>query len=178
MSVLRRDMPFYKNGGGITLSGGEPMMQADFVLELARVAKGEGISVMIETSGFGKKSDFERIAPFCDAFLFDCKASAPRHLELVGVSDDVILDNLGYLDSVGARIIIRAPIVPGANLDSEFVEKLRSLKRKYASVEKIELLPYHKIGLSKNKRLGLCDQTEFAVPTPELIDQIYAELEK
>ena len=84
MSIVRKDMPFYGEDGGITVTGGEPMAQFAFTYALAQAAKAERISFMIETSGYGKTEDFVKIVPLCDFFLFDCKASTDRHEELTG----------------------------------------------------------------------------------------------
>lgn len=171
MQAVRRDRPFYGETGGMTVSGGEPMAQFDLVYQLAKMAKAEGISFMMETSGYAQTEHFERIAPLCDCFLFDCKASGARHKELTGVENGLILKNLDVLHALGARIVLRCPIVPGGNLDDDFINEIAALHRKYPQTE-IELMPYHRGGLPKAKRLGLQPQQEFTVPEQRLLSQI------
>lgn len=176
MRVVRRDKPFYGDIGGMTVSGGEPMAQFDLVYELAQMAKAEGISFMMETSGFGKTEHFEKIAPLCDCFLYDCKASTARHKELTGVEDTLILRNLDVLYSLGANILLRCPIVPGGNLDDDYIQKIVNLKKQYPKIQ-VQLMPYHRAGLGKAKRLGLPQQEEFQVPDNGLIEKLYGVIE-
>lgn len=176
MAVVLRDKPFYGTDGGLTVTGGEPMAQFDFVYALAQLAKAEGISIMMETSGHAKTEDFIKIAPLCDCFLYDCKASTARHKELTGVEDTLILKNLDLLYQLGARIVLRCPIVPSANLDDDFIEKIAKLHRKYPTM-KIQLMPYHRTGIEKARRMGLPHQEEFSVPDENLLMQIWEKIE-
>lgn len=176
MAVVLRDKPFYGTDGGLTVTGGEPMAQFDFVYALAQVAKAEGISIMMETSGHAKTEDFIKIAALCDCFLYDCKASTARHKELTGVEDTLILKNLDLLYQLGARIVLRCPIVPSANLDDDFIEKIAKLHRKYPTM-KIQLMPYHRTGIEKARRMGLPHQEEFSVPDENLLMQIWEKIE-
>ena len=176
MQVVRRDLPFYDKTGGLTVTGGEPMAQFDLVYELAKMAKAEGISFMMETCGFAKTKDFIKIAPLCDCFLYDCKASSARHKELTGVEDTLILKNLDVLYHLGSRIVLRCPIVPGSNLDDDFIEKIAYLHRKYPKMQ-VQLMPYHRTGIEKARRLGLPPQEEFSVPGETLLEQIRKQIE-
>lgn len=171
MQVVRRDIPFYGNDGGLTVSGGEPMAQFDLVYELARMAQAEGISFMMETCGYANTEHYKEIAPFCDCFLFDCKASTRKHKELTGVEDTLILHNLDVLYHLGANILLRCPIVPNGNLDNEFIEKIIYLKEKYPKIQ-IELMPYHRAGVAKAERLGLPPQQEYPIPDRKLLEDI------
>lgn len=171
MDIVRRDKPFYGDTGGLTVTGGEPMAQFDAVYALAKLAKAEGISFMMETSGFAKTKNFVEIAPYCDCFLYDCKASSARHKELTGVDDELILKNLDTLYQLRARIVLRCPIVPGANLDDDFIEKIAHLQSKYPRI-KVQLMPYHRTGIEKAVRIGLEQQEEFSVPSEELLSKI------
>lgn len=177
MEIVRRDRPFYGEQGGLTVSGGEPMAQFDFAYALAQLAKAEGISFMMETCGFAKTEDFIKIAPLCDCFLYDCKASSARHRELTGVEDDLILKNLDTLYQLGARIVLRCPIVPEGNLDADFIEKIATLQRTYPKMQ-VQLMPYHRIGVGKAARLGLPAQQEYPVPSAEQMAQIREQIEK
>ncbi len=175
MQTVRRDKPFYGEDGGLTVSGGEPMAQFDLCYGLAQAAKAEGISFMMETCGHAKTEHYEKIAPLCDCFLFDCKASTARHKELTGVEDTLILKNLDVLYNLGADIVLRCPIVPGGNLDDDFIQKIADLKKKYPKM-RVQLMPYHRTGLSKAERLGLAPQEEFQVPDADLLARIYQKI--
>jgi len=176
MEAVLRDKPFYGINGGLTVTGGEPMAQFASVYELAQRAKAEGISFMMETCGHAKTEDFVKIAPFCDCFLYDCKASSVRHKELTGVDDTLILKNLDVLYQLDARIILRCPIVPGANLDDDFIEKIASLRKKHPKIQ-IQLMPYHRTGIDKARRLGLPPQEAFSIPDVNLVTQIWKKIE-
>ena len=178
MAAVRRDRIFYKKSGGLTISGGEPMAQAGFTIALAKAAKAEGISVAVETSGFGKKEDFAALLPFCDAFLFDCKASGTAHARLTGVDDGLILENLDFLCRNGASITLRCPIVEGANLTESFIEKIISLARKYVAIGSVQLMPYHKTGIGKSVSLGRTAQAVFATPSEEVLRSVAERVER
>lgn len=175
MAVVRRDKPFYGEKGGLTVSGGEPMAQFDLCYRLAQAAKAEGISFIMETSGYAKTEDFIKIAPLCDCFLYDCKASTTRHKELTGVDDTQILLNLDVLHRLGARIVLRCPIIPGGNLDDSFIGKIAILKQKYPQMM-VQLMPYHRAGLGKAERLGLPKQHEYTLPDDALLAQIRKQI--
>jgi len=176
MEIVLRDKPFYGENGGLTVTGGEPMAQFASVYDLAQRAKAEGISFMMETCGFAKTEDFIKIAPLCDCFLYDCKASTARHKELTGVDDALILKNLDVLHHLGSRVVLRCPIVPGGNLDDGFIEKIVYLRRKYPNMQ-VQLMPYHRTGLEKAKRLGLPHQKEYTIPDKNLLTQIKRQIE-
>ncbi|MBP8613940.1 MAG: glycyl-radical enzyme activating protein [Firmicutes bacterium] len=150
-----KDRIFYEqSGGGVTFSGGEPLMQPAFLKELCVMSKHEGISVAVDTSGYAPWNQIESIIPFVDTFLYDIKTMDPqKHLEYTGVSNSLILENLKKLSEVNANIIGRIPIVPGMNDDRQSVEDIGE----YLSglnVKKANILPYHNIGIDKYERLG------------------------
>ena len=160
-----KDMPFYRrSGGGITLSGGEPLMQADFASKILRLCKERNISTAIEISGFADKNDFTKVLRYTDFIYYDLKhMDSKKHKAGVGVGNEMILENLNRIP-MNMTVIVRVPIVPGYNdsrkniLDTaEFVEKLNKVK-------KIELLPYNKLGVSKYERLG----KKYLLPNIEL----------
>lgn len=156
LSTVLRDRDYYDNSnGGLTISGGEPMYQFDFTYELAKCAKEQGIHVALETSGYGKSKDFEKITPYIDLFLFDYKATGNElHKKLTGVDRSLIDHNLNLLLQKEAKIILRCPIIPNYNLSEEH---LRSICR-YANTNKniilVELLPYHSLGAGKAEQIG------------------------
>ena len=171
MHILR-DRDYFGVDGGVTLSGGEPMMQAEFCIELASLAKKAGIKVALETSGFCDTAKLIAIKPYVDQFLFDCKAAKTHHKLLTGVDDDLIIKNLAVLCENGATVELRCPIVPGANLCEEFIEKIAALANSYRSISCVALLPYHKTGLEKSSMLGKASQRLFTVPERDTLEGI------
>lgn len=155
IDVVLRDKPFYEeSGGGITLSGGEPLMQYDFSLSLLKLAKENGLHTAIETSGFSGKR-LEELIRYTDLWLYDIKLFPDdEHKKHTGVSNENIFKNLYLLDSSGANIILRCPMIPNVNLTQEHFENLSELANKLKNVIAIHLEPYHPLGLSKAKLLG------------------------
>lgn len=179
-----RDKAFYQNEGGMTLSGGEPLMQPAFSLSLLKLAKENGIHTCVETSGFGPISVIEEIARYTDLFLFDIKhTSENQHILYTGVSNKSILENLAFLDKLNKRIILRCPIIPGVNFTTEHLSFIFALSQKYSSVESVEFEPYHPLGVNKSRLLGrnsAYDSEEFLNKTEisELIDKLPFEITK
>ena len=159
MEVVLRDRAFYeKSGGGLTLSGGEPMAQPEFAEALLSAARAEGLHTAVDTSGFAPWESFERIRPLVDLFLYDVKdTDESRHLEYTGVPLAPILDNLRRLNAAGARILIRAVMVPGVNDGPSHVGKLSRLAESLANCAGIDTLQWHNLGLAKWRALGKGD---------------------
>ena len=157
LAVVRRDRPFYdQSGGGMTLTGGEPMLQPEFTLALLQAAKAEGIHTCLDTCGWAGQRAYEQVLPFVDLFLFDYKASDPEiHRRLTGVSNELILSNLDFLYHSGANIRLRCPLVPGVNDSLEHLTAIAALDRRYPRLDGIDLLSYHNVGNSKYERYGL-----------------------
>lgn len=149
-SLVRRDIEFYRtSGGGVTLSGGEPLLQADFAAEVLRLCKTEGIHTAIETAACVPQSAFEKMLPFLDLVLCDIKCIDEKlHKELTGVSNRQILQNAEWLKTTGKSIIFRMPVIPGLN-DGE-TEKVKE----FAGDFPLELMAYHVTGNSKYENLG------------------------
>ena len=127
---VMKDKIFYDNsGGGMTLSGGEPLAQPSFTLSLLEQAKNKGLHTCIDTCGFAPEAYIRQIAPYVDIFLYDYKETDPvRHKEFTGVTNERILSNLRLLDSLGANIILRCPIIPTKNDNEENILKLKLQK--------------------------------------------------
>jgi pyruvate formate lyase activating enzyme len=153
---VAKDIKYYeKSGGGITISGGEPLAQPEFTLEILKAAKDRGIHTCIETSGHAAKAIFTRILPYVDLFLFDYKATgSEKHKELTGVSNELILGNLDYIYNEGAAIVLRCPMIPGVNDSMDHFQAIADLNIKYPNLKGIELLPYHDFGRGKYSELG------------------------
>ena len=178
MDTVRRDLIFYGERGGLTITGGEPIAQPAFTLALAKTAKKEGISVFVETSGFGKQADFLALVPYCDVFLFDCKASVEEHKALTGVEATDIERNLDAICRAGARVRLRCPIVGGANLCDKFIERIGELAARYEAIESVQLMPYHKTGALKSKTLGKDAQRIFETPSLQTLEEIAQRIER
>ena len=166
--VIKDARYFRSSKGGITISGGEPMMQASFAIELAKAAKEADISTSLETSGFSSLENYQKILPYIDTFLWDYKATGEEmYQKLVGASDQKILSNLDALYHQGANIILRCPLIPGVNDCEEHLRGIAQMYLKYPNFAGIEIMPYHKMGTSKAKRIGY-EQQEYAVPDKDL----------
>ena len=157
MAEVLKDQSFYKNsGGGLTLSGGEPFMQHAFALELLKAAKENGLHTCIETCGYVSKDILERFVPYVDIFLWDIKEiDEDRHMEYTGVSNRQILDNLHFLNTVGASVVLRCPIIPEYNLRQSHLEYIGTLAESLDCVIRVDVEPYHPLGSSKSEALGI-----------------------
>lgn len=153
---VMRDKVFYDtSGGGITLSGGEPMMQFDFAFELLTLAKAEGLHTCMETCGFAPSEQYMKIAPLVDIFLFDYKETDSNlHREFTGVQNEAIIENLKLLDSIGAKTILRCPIIPTCNDRDEHFEGIARIANSLKNVIEINVEPYHPLGKGKCELLG------------------------
>lgn len=159
LAVVRRDVPFYQSsGGGVTLSGGEPLAQAPFSAAILAAAMAEGINTAVETSGHGSEDDLRRLMSSCDLFLFDLKADVQNHRRLTGVASRQGQENLRLLHQSGARIWLRAVLVPGVNDSPGFLRRLADLVAELPNIERLELLAYHVMGKEKLARFGLPDR--------------------
>lgn len=151
---LTEDRLFYAGHGGVTLSGGEPLMQADFCFELLKLLKAEGIHTALDTCGMVPQSAYERTLPWTDQFLFDLKAADPDlHKRLTGCRNELILDNLYFLNRQGARIEVRIPLIPGEN-DNEILA-IGKLLLPLQNVDKIKVLGFHNFAIEKYASLEM-----------------------
>jgi pyruvate formate lyase activating enzyme len=157
MAIVERDVDFYQgSGGGITLSGGEPLAQHDFTLALLQACRERGIHTCLETSGFASQRKISQVLPLTGLFLFDYKATGSEaHRDWTGVPNAQILSNLAYLYHQEAAIILRCPLVPGVNDTPEHLAGIARLAESYPGLLGIELMPYHNLGGAKGLRLGL-----------------------
>lgn len=151
-----RDRAFYAHsGGGMTISGGEPLFQPEFSLELLRSAKNEDLHCCVETSGFGDGAALEEMVRLVDLFLFDVKETDPdRHRVLVGRDNETILQNLRRVDRAGGKIVLRCPIIPGCNDRAAHYDAVAALANSLPGVTGVDLMPYHPLGISKAESLG------------------------
>lgn len=168
LNELLEDKDFYADTGGVTLSGGECLMQADFCRELLKALKREGIHTAVDTCGFVKRESLDKIIPYTDLFLYDIKAfSEDVHIKCTGVSNKLILENIEYLDSLGCEIEVRIPYVPDCNKAE--IEKIAEFLAHLKSVKGARVLPYHDYAKSKYLSLGISDTSPKAIPSKEEI---------
>ena len=174
---VRSDASFYKtSGGGVTFSGGECMLQLSALTELLRLCKDAGIHTAIDTAGDVPYDAFARVLPYTDLFLFDLKCmDAAKHRAYTGVDNTRILSNLASLLKAQARVWIRIPVIAGINDSHEEMQAVRRFLRDHGKPDKIELLPYHKMGEHKYQALGMKAET-FSSPSPERMCELYAIL--
>jgi pyruvate formate lyase activating enzyme len=153
---VMRDAPFYQEGGGLTLTGGEPTMQPQMAEALLRLARAEYLSTALETCGHTHWAVLEALLPYLDHVLFDFKhVDARLHRLYTGVDNDLILANLRRLAALNAPLTIRVPLVPGFNATPESLGAIAGLVRELGSpVTGIDLLPYHTLGKAKYSALG------------------------
>jgi len=152
---LTADKAFYENsGGGVTLSGGEPLLQADFVRELLQLLKQENINTAVDTCLFATREQLDKVIPFTDTFLVDVKAiDRDLHKELTGQYNDCILDNIRYLDSIGKPMEIRIPFVPMQNAGE--IEKIAEFLTGLTMLKGVRVLPYHSLSGTKYDSLEM-----------------------
>lgn len=175
--IVERDRDFYaSSGGGVTFSGGEVMAQPDFLAALAKECKSRGISTCVETSGFAPWSAFEKSMPYIDQYLYDIKCMDPvRHRELTGVPNDIILANFEKLVRAGKPVRPRMPIIPGCNDRDSDMEQAADFLAGICPGVRVDLLPYHSLGVSKYDRLGMnYDLPETAPPSNERMEELAA----
>ncbi|MFW5705764.1 MAG: glycyl-radical enzyme activating protein [Bacteroidota bacterium] len=151
MQVIDKEAVFYtESGGGVTFSGGEPMLQHGFLLELLKACKTGGYHTAVDTCGHAPPGHFKMIIPFTDLFLFDLKLiNSEDHLKYTGQYNRLILENLDLLLQSERKVTIRIPVIPGINDGEEEINAFIGHLEKRKSIREIHLLPYH--AMAKNK---------------------------
>ncbi len=172
-----KDAAFYRaSGGGVTFSGGEPFAQPEFLLSLAKEAKKREYHTCIETTGCASWDAIREIMPYLDLFLYDFKQMDPAaHKRYTGVGNALILDNYKRLLEYGKKIVARFPVIPGYNDSNENVEAIASFLKTHSPCCRIDLLPYHTLGVSKYQRLNMPYKLE---PTDMPSQERVAEIER
>lgn len=157
MTVVREDAKFYEiSGGGVTLSGGEPMLQSEFAIAILRRCKAEGFHTAIDTSGHVEWSILEQALPYVDLILYDIKhISSKKHKQYTGASNRLILDNLRKLCGHHVPIEIRMPIIPAVNDSREDIELAAQTIGSLKNILSVRLISYHNLARSKYESLGL-----------------------
>ncbi len=180
LAIVRKDFDFFRSsGGGVTVSGGEPLCQLDFTTALLEAAKSEGIHTAVDTTGFAPNASIRQILPWTDLFLYDLKQmDSVEHERITGVPNERILDNARWLVANGGRLQIRIPVIPGYNDSRENLDQAaRFCAELRDGIEMVQLLPYHHFGASKYQRMQMHDPmlAELKPPTDETMES-YREL--
>jgi len=168
LSVIEKDRAFYFPDGGVTFSGGECMLQYDFLLSICRKCKSRGINVAIDTAGNVPLRYFEEIEPYCDYFLYDIKCvSSELYKKYIGASANRIEENLAFLlKKCQRKVIVRVPLIPEVNGSESELRKIKGLIDRGNPPLSVEVLPYHDMGVNKFKAIGRECKT-FTVPSEE-----------
>lgn len=181
MAEVMKDLPYYKNSsGGVTFSGGDPLFQFDFLVDLLQKAKKAGINTCIESEGNGTVIQFEKLLPLVDHFYYDYKITDPTdHLKYIKQGNKTLMENLHFLCTHGADIILRCIIVPGINNNADHFKAIATLGKKYKSIRRIEVFGYHDFGAFKYKQLGMpYSLKHLPAAKPEQVDKWIHEIKR
>ena len=183
LEEVQKDASFYRSsGGGITLSGGECLLQPDFSAALLEEAHNRGINTAIETACNVPWRFVEQVLPHVDTMLHDHKLTIPeRHKKWTGVSNQRILENFkkAYEQFPNIDFIARTPLIPGVNADEEHIRAVLAFIRPHKNVIDYELLPYHRFGLGKYDSLGVTyELKDFASPSEDLVRSLRAIIDE
>ena len=175
LRTIAKDRRFYDaSGGGVTFSGGECMLQIDFLETLLKGCRERGIHTAVDTAGHLPRQSFERILPLTDLFLYDVKImDSDKHRFYTGVGNELILENLRWLLSEGRRVWIRIPIIPTVNDTLGDMQRIKDFLDDCGHPEAIELLPYHALGEHKRDALGQTPHS-FSIPDEETMRRLKA----
>ncbi len=155
VEILKDRVYYEQSGGGATFSGGEPLLQHEFLWALLNACRQEEIHTAVDTTGLTTPAILEKIARVTDLFLYDIKTMDDgRHRQFTGVSNRPILDNLRLLDQWNKKVIIRVPVIPGVNMDLISVNRIGEFVASLENIHEINLLPYHKTGVTKYERIA------------------------
>lgn len=169
--ILKDQVIFEESNGGVTFSGGEPLMQSDFLAEVMKKLKQKNIHIAVDTSGFTLFENIEKIIPYVDLFLYDLKiADNQKHIEYTGVSNKLIIENLIQLSKHAVEINLRMPMISGINTTPSDIKGILDIIHDI-KISRINLLPYHHLSGNKYKKLDLTCYS-FNVPTQEELEEI------
>ncbi|MCL2815484.1 MAG: glycyl-radical enzyme activating protein [Oscillospiraceae bacterium] len=159
IETVLRDKPFYRENGGVTFSGGEPLLQFEFLRSLLKLAKSHGLNTTVDTAGNVPFERFEELLPMVDLWLFDVKcAEEEDHIKATGAPNRLIFENLEKLCAAGANVEIRIPVVPTVNASAEGMSAICGRVKTFAAENSrvgVELLPFHRLGGGKYEALGM-----------------------
>lgn len=181
LSLVLADRDYYESsGGGVTFSGGEPLLQAEELAPVMDLLRAEGISIAVDTAGNVPWEAFQRVLQKTDLFLFDLKAADSQlHRSATGSSNELILENLDRLCREGAAVQIRIPLIPGVNTSPEEQERMAEILAKYPGLKGVDLLPFHRMALSKYQQLGMDYRAGgLEPPDPQTLRQIEEQMKE
>jgi pyruvate formate lyase activating enzyme len=181
MEEIKRDIPFFdESGGGVTFSGGEPLMQPRFLLQMLQACQGIELHTALDTSGYADWSILDPISEFTDLFLYDLKLVDPQaHQKYCGVSNELILSNLRKLSQKGSAIYLRVPVIPGITDTRQNLDQIAGLARSLPGIKRVDILPYHQAALGKYSRLNLSYRLdEIIPPSQERMIEIQDQLQQ
>lgn len=178
--LMKDEIIYDRSGGGVTFSGGEPLMQGDFLLECLKECGHSGFHRAVDTCGYADKRLIEDIAGETELFLFDLKHMVPEtHMQFTGVSNGLILDNLRGLVEMGARVQVRIPVIPGYNTDDENMDRTGAFLATLPGIESVRLLPYHGAAGRKYSRMGAAYLlSDLRPPSEQSLAEIAGRLER
>jgi pyruvate formate lyase activating enzyme len=178
--ILKDKVFFQESGGGVTFSGGEPLMQSGELIKLLEATGREGVHRAVDTSGYAETEELMNVAEHTDLFLYDLKLMDPlRHKEYTGVDNRLILENADRLLQRGAEVIFRIPVVPGINdTEQELAAFLSFFRQREGQFREVHLLPYHKTGTHKYRRLDMeYDFGDLETPPDEKMQLLREQIE-
>lgn len=168
LDIVSEDKLFYDTDGGVTVSGGECMLQSNFLADFLALCKENEINTAVDTAGNVPFENFEKIIDYTDLFLYDIKCiSGDLHKDFTGNDNELILENYKKLVGMGKNIIVRIPFVPGFNDKFDEIEKIYNFLS-HCRPKKIEFLPYHTMGIGKYEKLGI-EYTRFDEPNEKIL---------
>ncbi|MEA4853708.1 MAG: glycyl-radical enzyme activating protein [Christensenella sp.] len=179
LAEIEKDRVFYRNsGGGVTLSGGEALMQWEFASALASAVKKRYLNLAIETTGYAPFERAYEVLKFCDTILYDLKhMDSAIHQKYTGVSNALILDNARKLSELGKKVIYRIPLIGGINNDEINIRSVIDFAKE-THVSTIHLLPYHEFGRAKYEKIGKRYACEAYTPSDEQVQNIKEMMQK
>ena len=171
MKQIVKDRRYYaSSGGGVTLSGGEALLQLDFAAEVLEKCRAEGIHTVVETNGSLPFERYQAVMPLVDLLLVDYKLTdEAKHREYTGLSRDTVVGNIEKLHDSGAKMLLRCPIIPGVNDDDGHFAGIAELTNRCPDSLGAELLAYHNLGVSKADRIGM-EYEQFEIPESGALD--------
>jgi pyruvate formate lyase activating enzyme len=175
MTQVKKDTIFYdQSGGGATFSGGEPLMQPEFLLALLTTCRAEGIRTAVDTTCYAEPQVIQRVAEIADLFLCDIKhMDNELHRQFTGVGNEQILSNIRMLAGIAKEIYIRIPVIPGFNSGRDNIEETAQFVQSLKAVRRVDILPYNPGGLEKAVRLtGGVDLMQAQTPSDDTMSEV------
>jgi pyruvate formate lyase activating enzyme len=179
MDEIRADIPFFdESGGGVTLTGGEPLAQPNFAVALLKACWNEDIHTALDTCGYAPQWVLEQTLPYTDLYLFDIKlANSNVHKQYTGLGNEIILDNLRFISSKGKKIVIRIPLVESITDTNQNIEGIKMIINSIKGVQRIDLLPYHSLAKHKfdqcNREYQLNDMDNYPTEKAHNIAKLF-----